>query len=155
MELSDKDAELIASKVVADLRAGLLQETQDWVKAYAHNKFEITLGINCNDDSHRRRMRKVVEFGEKAHLWFESEQGQRSMEALSELAKMLGTEEGAEKIDTLKRFASAIAGTEKWIASRFVKALAIGLLALAFIGLQSGEAMRDMWKNALRSVFSH
>lgn len=155
MELSDKDAELIAGKVVDDLRSGLLGEMQAWVVAQQKNKFEITFGINCEDEAARRKMRKTVEFGERAHSWFESDQGQRSMEALSELAKMLGTEEGAEKIDTLKRFASVIAGTEKWIASRMVKAIALGILALAFIGLQSGEAMREMWKSALRSFVAH
>jgi hypothetical protein len=155
VELSDKDAELIASKVAADLRAGLLRETQDWVKAYTKNKVEITLGINCEDQEERREMRKTVEFGHKSRLWLDSNEGKKSMEALGALAKMLGTDEGAEKLQTLERFANMIGGAEKWVASRFVKALAVGLLAIAFLGLQSGEAVREAWKNALRAIGSH
>lgn len=120
--LTEKDAELISGKLTEDLRNGLLRETQDWVKAYNKTKFELTLGINCEDEDERRETRKTVEFGQKSRQWFESEKGQKSMEALERLAKMLGTEEGAEKLQTLERFAKAISGAEKWVASRFVKA---------------------------------
>jgi hypothetical protein len=153
--LTEKDAELISGKLAEDLRNGLLRETQDWVKAYNKTKFELTLGINCEDEDERRETRKTVEFGHKSRQWFESEKGQKSMEALERLVKMLGTEEGAEKLQTLERFAKAISGAERWVASRFVKALAVGLLAIAFIGLQSGEALREIWKNALRAVLGH
>jgi hypothetical protein len=153
--LTEKDAELVAGKVAQDLRAGLLKDAQEWVRAYAKNKFELTLGINCEDEDERRQTRKTVEFGHKSRDWFESEKGQKSMEALERLVKMLGTEEAAEKLRTLERFAKAMNGAEKWVASRFVKALAVGLLAIAFIGLQSGEALREMWKNALHAALGH
>ena len=153
--ISDEDAEKIAARVADDLRCGFLEENQRWFLAQQKNKFEIVFGIDCEREEQRRRMRKIVEFGDKSLAWFESDEGQSSMAALANMSKMLGTEEGARQIETLREFAAIMDSTQHWVKGGIAKAFAVGLLAIIFIGLQSSDALRDAWWKVAKFFWPH
>jgi hypothetical protein len=150
VDLSDKDAELIASKVAEDLRKGLFEDFQKWSLAQQKTKFELTFGINCESEMQRDRMRDIVKWGDKSLKWWESPEGQQSMKAIAEMANVLGTEKGAEQIQTLKDFAAILNDAHGYFRSRIAKAMAVGLIVLLYIGLQSTDAFHNAWKAAIK-----
>lgn len=150
MTMSNDEVSEVVEGVVTGLRSSLVEELQKWVLAQQKDKLERVLDLNCEDDAQRRALRETVKFGHKARQWVESPEGEMALQSLDKLAKLLGTPEGAEKIRTLESLAESLNETDRWIKSRVWKGAVVGLLMLAFLGVQSWDGIKRMASSALQ-----
>lgn len=144
MTMTNDEVAEVVEGVIKGLRESIVDDMKKWVLVQQKDKLERVLDLNCEDDAQRRAMRETVKFGHKSREWIESPEGKAALESLGKLAKLLGTPEGAEKIRTLESLAESLNETDRWIKSKIWKAAVVGLVMLAFIGVQSWDSIKRL-----------
>jgi hypothetical protein len=147
MGMSNEEIDALAKRLSGLIAAGVDERIEAKVRQMNALKWERMAGVDCEDAEARADTRKDFEHIRKLRLRNESEEGQADFEYLRKRRLRGESEEGQAEEAAVHRLASMLRKTEAAAASYLAKLLAVGLFALAILGMLSGDAIKAWLKD--------